>query len=301
MKLNLIALIVLAGTLMISCTKGSNNNDTATTTAQDLAVESSKPEEVKKVDADQATNTTKDHPADNNILQAGNPAAGWDKKIIKTANVTLELKDYKSYNAAIHNKLKTFGAYIAGEEQIENDGRVENVMTIKVPVSQFEDLMNSFAGEGIKVVARRISTEDVISEVVDTKARIDAKKQVRARYLELLKQAKNMEEILQVQNEINSIQEALETADGRLKYLTQQSAFSTVHLTYYQYQNGVTVNSGQPGFFTKLQEAFSNGGYIVKSAILFMVTIWPLILGGFLFWFMIRKWRQNSIQSIKKV
>ena len=37
----------------------------------------------------------------------------WDKKIIKTAEVTLELKDYSGYNQTLHKGLKAFGAYIA--------------------------------------------------------------------------------------------------------------------------------------------------------------------------------------------
>jgi hypothetical protein len=41
----------------------------------------------------------------------------WDKKIIKTAEVILELKDYSGYNQTMHKGLKAYGAYIATEEQ----------------------------------------------------------------------------------------------------------------------------------------------------------------------------------------
>jgi uncharacterized protein (DUF1330 family) len=299
MKLLATALIMLTGIFM-SCNKGDGNNDTAT--VSDVQMEAAKPEDKSEPALDETSDTTSIQPTSpGDILQAGNPAPGWEKKIIKTADITLELKDYKTYNASIHNKLKSFGAYIASEEQVQNEERIENIVTIKVPVLQFDELMNSFNGEGIKVVTKKISTEDVTAEVVDTKARIDAKKQVRARYLELLKQAKNMEEILQVQNEINAIQEDLETAEGRVKYLVQQSAYSTIHLVYYQFQNGATSNTGQPGFFTRLQEAFNNGGFIIKSAVLFIVTIWPLIFAGFLIWFFVKKWKRVSLQPVKKL
>jgi hypothetical protein len=52
-------------------------------------------------------------------------------------------------------------------------------MVIKVPVDQFENLMNSFSGEGIKVIEKKISSDDVTGEMVDTKSRIETKRQVR--------------------------------------------------------------------------------------------------------------------------
>ena len=64
----------------------------------------------------------------------------------------------------------------------------------------------------------KISTEDVTGEVVDTRARMEAKKQMRDRYLALLKQARNMKEILEVQTEINTIQEDIESASGRVGF-----------------------------------------------------------------------------------
>ncbi len=42
----------------------------------------------------------------------------WDKKIIKTAEVILELKNYAAYDHNIHNGLSAYGAYIARKSRI---------------------------------------------------------------------------------------------------------------------------------------------------------------------------------------
>jgi PBP1b-binding outer membrane lipoprotein LpoB len=55
----------------------------------------------------------------------------WDKKIIKTADVALQVKDYTVFNNTIHSKVKSYGAYIASEEQTQNDGGVQNSISIK--------------------------------------------------------------------------------------------------------------------------------------------------------------------------
>lgn len=210
----------------------------------------------------------------------------WDKKIIKTADIKLELKNYSDYNRKLHTGLKAYGAYIASEEQQQDDYRIVNTIAIKVPVEQFDNLVNSFSGDEIKVIEKKIGSEDVTGEVVDTRSRIEAKKQVRDRYLVLLKQAKNMKEILEVQREINSIQEELESAAGRVNYLTHQSAYSTINLEYFQFLNGVSRDNSN-SFGVRLKDSLDTGIQIIGNLMIFIVSLWPvwLVVGtGILWW-----------------
>ncbi len=194
----------------------------------------------------------------------------WDKKIIKTADVVLELKNYKAYDNAVHASLSRYGAYISQEEQQLTEDRSSNSLTIKVPVEQFEALMNSFSGDSIKILQKKISTEEVTGEIVDTQSRIQAKKQVRDRYLDLLKQARNMKEILEVQQQVNSVQETIESADGRLNYLQHQSVYSTIRLQYFQYAGLAPVPQTRiSSYWIELKNAFSTGMNIIAGISVF--------------------------------
>jgi hypothetical protein len=121
----------------------------------------------------------------------------------------------------------------------------------------------------------------VTTEVIDTRSRLEAKKQVRLRYLDLLKQAKNMEEILSVQSEINGIQEQIESAAGRMEYLQHSSSFSTIHLTFYQVLNGAAIDSDKPTFSTRITDAFRFGWNWIGELSIGIVSIWPLLLAVF--------------------
>ena len=136
----------------------------------------------------------------------------WDKKIVKTANLKLEVKNYKSFNELLHRVIKQSGGYIAQEEQSQSGYQIGNTVSIKVPVAQFEETLSQIGSDSDKLVEKRISAEDVTMQVIDTKSRLETKREVRERYLDLLKQARNMDEILKVQNEINDIQEQMEGA-----------------------------------------------------------------------------------------
>ena len=219
----------------------------------------------------------------------------WDKKIIKTATMRLEIKEFKKYNDYVHNAVKNYGAYIAQEEQKLSDEKSEAILSIKVPVAQFETIMNQLPGSDAKVLERKITTEDVTGEVVDTRSRLEAKKQMRIKYIEFLKQSRNMEEVLQVQNEINSIQEEIESAAGRVEYLSHQSAYSTIHLTFYQPMNGYKPDPGSPSFFARITSAFKTGASWIADLFVGLVSIWPLVLIMLMIYF---GWRRLKPEKI---
>ncbi len=219
----------------------------------------------------------------------------WNKKIIKTGNITLELNNYRDYNNQIHKNVQNFGAYIAQEEQTQGDDKLENSIVIKVPVENFDALINSIGGDSIKVIEKKITSQDVTTEVVDTKARIEAKKIVRQQYLELMRQAKNMKDILEVQTEINSIQEDIESAAGRVNYLVHQSSYSTVNLRYYQLLNGKKIDSEDTtGFMHKLKEALKTGSNVIGNILILVLSIWPIIIIGFVSLFLWKKRKKTN-------
>src|SRR5690242_18453510 len=104
------------------------------------------------------------------------PNPDWDKKIIKIADLNLEVKDYNSFYAATREKIRSFGGYVAQEEQQQSDYKLENVITIKVPVDQFDNALTQITTGVEKVNEKKISSQDVTGEYIDTKSRIEAKK-----------------------------------------------------------------------------------------------------------------------------
>ena len=210
----------------------------------------------------------------------------WDKKIIKNASLTVEVKDYKAYSNNLSVLTKKFGGYIANEQETQSAERLENKVKIKVPVAQFQDLMTALSNSNEKVDNKQINSEDVTTEVVDTKSRIEAKKKIRERYLDFLHQAKTMQDILSIQEEINGIQEEIEMAEGRVDYLTHSAAYSSIELYYFQ-QIKAPADDGAPTFGTKVSAAFKGGWEVLKELFVVVITVWPLwivILAGIFFY-----------------
>jgi hypothetical protein len=209
-------------------------------------------------------------------------AIDWDKKIIKTGHLNAEVNDYKKFSRTVNEKIKKYGGYISSEEQSRSEYKIENTMVVKVPVAEFENAVNDLLDGVEKITAKRITTDDVTTELVDGKSRLETKRQVRLKYLDLLKQAKNMEEIIKVQSEVNSIQEEIEMAAGRINALNTTSAMSTIHFNYAQILDPTALKKDvqSDNFLTKLKSSFSNGWYWIAEIFIAIISIWPLLLLG---------------------
>ncbi len=280
--------------LFLAC----NRSEAIKNKVQDIALNSpaiTKEEEVAPA-ADTTAAAEAPHPGDpQQTKQPAKPSQtpeskpDWNKKIIKTAVLNVEVKDYQKFNQLVHSSANQFGGYIADEQQTETEYKIENIITIKVPVDQFKAVVDFLTTGDGKINEKKISSEDVTTQYVDTKSRLEAKKQVRLRYLDLLKQAKNMEEILQVQNEINEIQEEIESAAGRINYLSNASAMSTIHLTFYQVVNASAKDADHISFWTKTKTAFASGWNGLGDVLVGIVYIWPLLIGVVLAVFLIKR------------
>lgn len=299
MRTSKLTAVLIAGMLLFafSCNNRSLKDETktATTTAAgdvDLAVADSAimvtpQEEEKEKDPGKK-------------IDIPEPKLDWDKKIVKTANLRLETGAYKLYNDRMRQLVKQFGGYISSEEQTQTDEQIENDVTIKVPVERFEECMNSLPGNDSKIITRTINSSDVTAEYIDVKSRLASRKQVMNKYLEFLKQAKNMDEMLEVQKEINEMQENIESAAGRANYLSHAAAFSTINLSYYQLINGANAPQKPSAFLKEIKNAFKNGLAWVGTFFIAMVALWPFLLVVVTAWFIYRRTKKYKLTSVQK-
>jgi Domain of unknown function (DUF4349) len=219
----------------------------------------------------------------------------WDKKIIKTADLHIEVKDFQSYTGRLRNAVKASGGYIAKEELTQSSGEISTTVAIKVPVDRFEDLLQQLPSDSDRLMEKKIESEDVTMEFVDTKSKLETKKEVRERYLELLKQAHSMKDIISIQNEINDIQEEMDQASGRITWLGHSAAYSTINLRFYQVLDGGRREDPSPTFFHQLRDSVAEGWKGFSSLLLGMMSVWPLWIAlGFA-----AVWIRKAMRSVR--
>jgi len=217
----------------------------------------------------------------------------WDKKIIKTADLSIEVKNFRHFSDHLRAAVKGSDAYIAQEQQTQSAGEIENTITVKVPVGRFDDFLVQLPSDSDRLLEKKVTSEDVTTQLVDTKSRLETKKEVRERYLELLREAHGMNDIITVQNEINDIQEQMDQAAGRIAWLGHSAAYSTINLHFFQVLDAGAVANPSPSFIHQLKEALGEGWDWLSRVLLQLISVWPLWIALVLGVGWARKWMRG--------
>jgi len=216
-------------------------------------------------------------------------------KIIKTADIKFQVKNYIDSRKKILGLVKQTGAYVQSENQTNSDNSINNVMVIRIKSEGFDNLLEKLLEESIYVDSKKIVSDDVTEQFVDVQVRLKSKKEVEQQYLELLKKAKTINEILNVQQYIRTIREEIESFEGRLKYMSDRAAYSTINLTFYEKIPFTIAPSSENGFFYRIGNAFSGGWKVLLSFFIGIVALWPLwLIGGIALYVILRLIRRKK-------
>jgi hypothetical protein len=220
------------------------------------------------------------------------------RSLIKTANYKFQVENVDAATKAIEVLAPGYEAVIADMNLVTSGSEVSNSLVIRVPSSNFEKLIEDLGKNAVFTNYKRITAQDVTEEFIDIETRLKTKKEVRDRYVDILKnKAKTVEEVLKAEEQIRYLQEEIEAKEGRLTYLKNKVSMSTINLEIYQRVAFASVpDIYEEPYLAKVKDAFSNGWTIVTMMSLFLINIWPLAVIGIAI-FASRKWWRTKLVS----
>ncbi|HPW60676.1 MAG TPA: DUF4349 domain-containing protein [Cyclobacteriaceae bacterium] len=211
-----------------------------------------------------------------------------ERKLIRNGQLDFKSSDVKKTKIEIEKISKELNAYISSENESNYENRLQYTQTIRVPADQFDNLIYRLEPLADKIENKSINTQDVTEEFIDVEARLTTKKELEARFREILKQAKTVEEIVSIESQIANVRAEIESMEGRLKYLQNQVSFSTLNVSYYE------IIGTDFGFASKFVESLKGGWDNLLSFLIFLVTLWPFVVGliALVFWWVRRRNRR---------
>lgn len=217
-------------------------------------------------------------------------ASSLQSKIIRNASLRFQVNDYRKSIRNIENIIKRYQGFIVNSNETRVDNSLQNSLTIRVPSKNLDALIEELARQAIYLDYKNLSSEDVTTEFVDISARLKAKQAVEQRYLDLLKQAKTIKEILEIENQLRQIREEIEGAQARINYINSQVAYSTVTLEVYENRSVVADSNS---FWVRILNALKNGWDMLLSFVVGLLYVWPFILLLALLFWVLKKFTQN--------
>lgn len=215
---------------------------------------------------------------------------GQELILLRQAHCRIEVENMDHELNRIQFVVTAFQGYVSDLSIENNYWQKDATFNLRVPSKHFQSTLDSIKSFAKKVVYQRISTQDVTEEYVDISSRLETKKQVRDRYVDILRnKAKTVEEILMAEEKIRHLQEEIESREGRLRYLRDRSSMSVITVELFQELDPKEDEEDKESWISKFLadagDSLGLGGQLIRGITLGLMAIWPLlIIFGLLFW-----------------
>ncbi len=222
-----------------------------------------------------------------------------ERKLIKNGSLTLQVNSLDQQSEAL-KFIKSLAAKHSvtfdREDESKWGNRATVSLTARVPSEQFETYLNSISTGPFKVTAKSVNVTEVTDQYIDLEIRLENKKELRAKYLSILKSASVVKDILAINKSIEEVTSEIESAEGQFRYLKKQISYSTLNIEI-SAELPVSMKD-QNSFFFEVWRSIQEGWQRIKYFTLNIIGLWPFfILIGLIIWG-VQYWRKK--RKLKK-
>jgi hypothetical protein len=277
-KFILISLIILTLLFISAC--GSNGSSESLGTPNDVITdEKSKTEDF----GGQAPTLYESSTQDAAIDQFnGSFAIANGQKIIFTADVTLETKDFNKLIGELKKIVISSNGYIVSSSINGNLGNMDNLrnasLTIKVPQASFDSSKEKIEVLG-NVINSQTQSQDITKQFVDTDARIKTLKVQEERMLLLLSKAVKLEDIITLESRLSELRLEIESYTGSLNEMKAQTDYATINVYVNEVKELTLINGGFFGdVVLALKGSLKSVLLALEKAVIILIYAAPYII-----------------------
>ena len=154
--------------------------------------------------------------------------------IIYTAQLTIRAQDISSAAAKAAQLTEGVGGYVSNETtSADPDHPSQAIATVqlKIPVASYPATLGQLAGSLGTQLSLQEQAQDVTEQVADVNSQVASYQAAIAQLRALLSHAGSVGDLLNVQNQINNEESALEALQAQQRALSHETSYATVTLT----------------------------------------------------------------------
>ncbi|MBN1813615.1 MAG: DUF4349 domain-containing protein [Anaerolineae bacterium] len=217
-----------------------------------------------------------------NYDEDAGPAVAVERLIIRNAWLDLVVPDTEDALAEIEDVTSEMGGYIVESSVYQYGESKRATVQLRIPAEKLDEALEHFRGMATEVRSENISGQDVTDEYVDLQSRLRSKEATEAKLLEFLEEAEDTEAALEVYAQLERIQTDIEVIKGRMQYLEQSAAMSsvTIELTPDELAQPIEIGGWHPeGTLRDSVEALIRVlQFLVDALIVIVVVVLPVVI-----------------------
>ena len=184
-------------------------------------------------------------------------------------NLSVQVQNISTAMESIQSLVHQYGGSITSSNLGNSYDRYGNLSAL-VPRESFYELIDAVEKVVTEVTSENINSLDVTEEFVDIEARLNVMKQTESRFIALLSEASDVEEIMSVEKELMRLRGDIDSLEGRINYLnkTTDNAVLNIHITE---EKPITGNEWS--FLDSLDNSVRNLISLGKNIANFLITV----------------------------
>jgi len=212
-----------------------------------------------------------------------------DRKIVRTGSITMEVNDIGKSQADIAEIAARYQGYVVSSNLNADKDQPRGFISFRVPADKFNDALAKLRELAVKITYENTNSQDVTEQYTDLKAQLSNYQATESQYLELMKKADNVKDMLEVERELSNVRGNIERTQGRIQYLDRTSDTSLIE---------VTLNKSKPigessweisGVFKGAVDGLIEFGKVLVSVLIWVLVFSPVWIIVLVIIFLVRR------------
>jgi hypothetical protein len=150
------------------------------------------------------------------------PSVPADRKVVRSGELTVTVDTPEDATGEVERIVEEAGGFV---ERSTSTKGANCWVHARVPAARLEQIMDAIAGLGDEE-SRSVSAADATDQYVDLQTRLRNNIELRDRLQRLLDRAKDVDDVLAIEKELNRIQSEIETMQARFDRLNSEVELS---------------------------------------------------------------------------
>jgi len=158
------------------------------------------------------------------------PADVSERLVIQDTSLSLQVKDVADVISRIQSIAQELGGFLVSSNLSQPEQSATGTISVRVPEDKRTEALSVFKGLAVKTVSESVNGVDVTDAYVDLQSRLDVLMETKQKFEEILDKAVAVDDLLNVQRQLISIQSQIDDLKGQQKYYEQSSKLTKINV-----------------------------------------------------------------------